>query len=119
MAMTRIVRPIALTLLLGGLLAGCGKHYWQADNRGVAEFQADSGSCIQEAKTKYGLSENIYRGCMTAHGWRRVQTQYPTDLQFRGPQQPSGATGDRLDSVPTPGECRVMGGRWVDGRCRR
>jgi len=137
MAMTRIVRPIALTLLLGGLLAGCGKHYWQADNRGVAEFRADSGSCIQEAKTKYGMSENIYRGCMTAHGWRRVQTQYPTDRQFRGPededdllsppdplgargaQQPSGASGDRLDSVPTPGECRFMGGRWLDGRCRR
>jgi hypothetical protein len=81
-----ILRLIALTLFLTGLLAGCGKHYWEANKRGVAEFQADSGLCIQEAKTKYGVSETIYRGCMRTHGWRRVQTQYPTDLQFRGPE---------------------------------
>jgi hypothetical protein len=80
------LRMVALTLFLSGLLAGCGKHYWQADKRRVTEFQADSGLCIQEAKTKYGISETIYRGCMRTHGWRRVQTQYPTDLQFRGPE---------------------------------
>ena len=80
------LRMVALTLVLSGLLAGCGKHYWEAHKRGVTEFQADSGLCIQEAKTKYGVSETIYRGCMRAHGWRRVQTQYPTDLQFRGPE---------------------------------
>jgi hypothetical protein len=81
-----ILRLMALTLFLIGLLAGCGKHYWEANKRGVADFQSDSGLCIQEAKTKYGVSETIYRGCMRTHGWRRVQTQYPTDLQFRGPE---------------------------------
>ena len=134
------------TIMIGLFLVGCGKHYWQAERRGVVDFQADSGLCIQEAKSKYGVSESIYRGCMRAQGWRRVQTQYPTDLQFRGPededdfssppdplsargpQQQPGATVDgqspvsvpsNLEAIPTPGECRFMGGRWVDGRCRR
>lgn len=115
------LRMVTMVLVLGGLLTGCGKHYWQADKRGVPEFQADTGVCIQEAKTKYGVAESIYRGCMRAHGWRRVQTQYPTDLQFRGPededdflsppdplsargpQQPQGATVDRPSPAIVPG----------------
>jgi hypothetical protein len=143
------LRMVTMVLVLGGLLTGCGKHYWQADKRGVAEFQADSGLCIQEAKTKYGISETIYRGCMRTHGWRRVQTQYPTDLQFRGPededdflappdplsargpqqspggtvdagQSPAGVSGDPSRlQYYTQRECQFHGGRWVDGQCRR
>src|SRR5262249_60166673 len=71
--------------------------YWEAETGGVVEFQADSGLCLQEAKSKYGVSESIYRGCMRAHGWRRVQTQYPTDLQFRGPEDE-----DEFLSPPDP-----------------
>src|SRR5712664_2370148 len=78
---TMTLRMVTMVLVLGGLLIGCGKHYWQAEKRGVAEFKADSGLFIQEAKTKYGVSETIYRGCMSTHSWRRVQTQNPTDLQ--------------------------------------
>jgi len=37
--------------------------------RGVGEFQTDSGQCIQEATTKYEVSERIYRRCMRAQGW--------------------------------------------------
>ena len=54
-----LLRPIVLGLFLGGLLAGCGKHYWEAGSRGVTEFQADSSSCIQEAKTKYGVGGRL------------------------------------------------------------
>jgi hypothetical protein len=121
------LRLVAVALMLGALLAGCGKHYWEAHKRGVAEFQTDSGLCIQEAKTKYGVSETIYRGCMRAHGWRRVQTQYPTNLQFRGPededdflsppdplsargpQQPQGATvGGQSPAIVPGGQSPVI-----------
>ena len=55
-----------LVLALGLLLTGCGKHYWEAPGHGVAEFETDSGRCIQEAKSKYEVSERIYRACMRA-----------------------------------------------------
>ena len=43
---------IALVVVLSGLLAaGCGKHYWEAPRRGIAEFQADSATCIREAES--------------------------------------------------------------------
>jgi hypothetical protein len=133
---------ILATIMIGLFLAGCGKHYWQAERRGVVEFQADSGLCIQEAKSKYDVSESIYRGCMRAHGWRRVQAQYPTDLQFRGPEdedeflsppdplsargptQPQGAPSDgsqsRVEVPVTQNDCLPAKGlRWVNGRCYR
>jgi len=97
------LRMVTMVLVLGGLLTGCGKHYWQAEKRGVAEFKADSGLCIQEAKTKYGVSETIYRGCMSTHSWRRVQTQNPTDLQFRGPEDE-----DDFVSPPDPLSARGL-----------
>jgi len=56
-----IRRSLALALLLVPLLIGCGKHYWQARDRGVGEFEIDSGQCIQEATNKYEVSERIYR----------------------------------------------------------
>jgi hypothetical protein len=80
-AMTRI-----LMLSLALFLTGCGMHYWQAADRGVTEFGTDSGQCIQESKSKYIVSEQIYRACMRTRGWERVQTQYPTNRQFRGPE---------------------------------
>ena len=129
--------------MVGLFLTGCGKHYWQADRRGVVEFQADSGLCIQEAKSKYGgVSESIYRACMRAHGWSRVQTQDPTDLQYRGPEdedeflsppdplsargttRPPGTASDASQSlveVPVAqSDClSAKGLRWVNGRCYR
>jgi len=75
-----------LVLALGLLLTGCGKHYWEAPGRGVAEFETDSGHCIQEAKSKYEVSERIYRACMRAGGWARVQSTAPSTSQFRGPE---------------------------------
>ena len=93
--MTR--RLVALALLLVPLFIGCGMHYWQAADRGVTEFGTDSGLCIEEAKSKYEVSERIYRRCMRAHGWERVQTNYPTNRQFRGPEDE-----DEFFSPPAP-----------------
>ena len=74
------------TIVIGLFLAGCGQHYWQGSGRGIGEFQTDSGQCIQEAKSKYEVSDPIYRRCMQARGWARVQTHYPSYSQFRGPE---------------------------------
>ena len=96
------------TIVIGLFLAGCGKHYWEASSRGFAEFQTDSGQCIQDAKTKYEVSERIYRRCMQAQGWKRVQTHYPTDRQFRGPEDE-----DDFFSPPNP-----LSARGADVRSR-
>ena len=85
------------TIMIGLFFAGCGKHYWEARGRGFSEFQTDSGQCIQEAKTKYEVSERIYRRCMRAQGWERIQTNYPSDRQFRGPEDE-----DEFFSPPNP-----------------
>jgi hypothetical protein len=86
-----------LVLALAGLLTGCGKHYWQAPGRGPGEFYTDSSQCIQEAKTKYEVSERIYRGCMRSLGWQRIQTPSPTSSQYRGPEDE-----DEFFSPPNP-----------------
>src|SRR5437867_8533722 len=61
-------RPLFIAIVLLAF-TGCGMHYWQAADRGVTEFGSDSGLCIEEAKSKYEVSERIYRRCMRAHGW--------------------------------------------------
>jgi len=128
----------ALVMIVIGLfLAGCGKHYWEAPGRSVTEFQTDSGQCIQESKTKYEVSERIYRRCMQAQGWMRVQTQYPSTSQFRGPEEEEEfysppnplserglSPGGTVDSSQSPAglsrtECISRGRFWVDGQCRR
>src|SRR2546422_5011780 len=108
--MTRILA----TLVIGLFLTGCGKHYWQAAGRSVGEFQTDSGQCIQEAKSKYEVSERIYRRCMQARGWERVQTNYPTYSQFRGPE-----AEDEFFSLPNPLSARgaPTSGRVGDPAC--
>ena len=129
-----MARPL-VTIMIGLLLAGCGKHYWEAPGRGLDQFQTDSGQCIQESKTKYEVSERIYRRCMQAQGWMRVQTQYPSNSQFRGPEEedeffsppnplserglsPGGDSGQSAAGLSRT-ECISRGRFWVDGQCRR
>ena len=102
------------TIVIGLFLAGCGKHYWEARGRGAGEFQTDSGQCIQEAKSKYEVSERIYRRCMQARGWERVQTNYPSYDQFRGPEDE-----DEFFSPPNPLSARgaPASGRVDDPAC--
>jgi len=100
------------TVMIGLFLAGCGMHYWEAPRRGVGEFQTDSGQCIQEAKTKYEVSERIYRRCMRAQGWERIQTNYPSDRQFRGPEDE-----DEFFSPPNPLSERGFTPRVDDPAC--
>ena len=78
--------PAAAALLTS---AGCGLHDWQRPGADVQDFQQDSGSCVTEAKVP-GLGiepEQMYRVCMRARGWQRVQTGVPERNQFRGPEK--------------------------------
>src|SRR5215831_20890259 len=87
----------ALVMIVIGLfLAGCGKHYWEAPGRSVTEFQTDSGQCIQESKTKYEVSERIYRRCMQAQGWMRVQTQYQAPANSEALRRKRSSTRHRI-----------------------
>src|SRR5437867_8435951 len=110
-----LLRLIPLILALG-LFVGCGSHYWQAPGRSVTDFGTDSRQCIQEATSKYDVSEKIYRRCMRAQGWERVETNYPTDRQFRGPEDeedffsppdPLSARGPALQRPADDPSCNV------------
>src|SRR5437867_4836039 len=118
----RMTRTLA-TIVIGLFLAGCGQHYWQGSGRGIGEFKTDSGQCIQEAKSKYEVSERSYRRCMQARGWARVQTHYPSYSQFRGPEDedeffsppnPLSARGaPALGGIPpTPATSTMLLGTW-------
>jgi hypothetical protein len=115
-------------VFLALLLAGCTKHYWESQGRGVEAFTADSSACIEDAMAKdraaavAGLQsagrDQIYRRCMRERGWKRVETPVALDHQFRGPEDdeqfvlpPSPLAGTRY-SCPGPGE------EWIDGVCR-
>ena len=78
---------LAATALLTS--AGCGVHYWQRPGADVQDFENDSGSCIAEAKVpRLGIApEQMYRVCMRARGWERVQTGVPERNQFRSPEE--------------------------------
>jgi len=112
------------TVMIGLFLAGCGMHYWEAPGRGLTEFQTDSGQCIQDAKTRYEVSERIYRRCMQAHGWWRTQTHTPSYTQFRGPEDeeeffsPPNPLSERggpvlgSHDIPTPLTSTTLIGTW-------
>jgi hypothetical protein len=94
-------------LMLVSVLAGCGKHFWESPGRGVQEFSLDSSECIKEATGKYGVaSEGIYRACMKARGWVRVQSADPNNRQFRGPEE-----DDEFASPPNPLSQRAIKSR--------
>ncbi len=99
--------PQICALLLVVFIAGCTKYYWEAPGRDVTTFQADSGSCIQEAIEKdrvnvaAGLAsagrETIYKRCMINKGWKRTETSVGLDHQFRGPEDDA-----EFDQPPPP-----------------
>ena len=113
-----------LLLMFTLLLTACGKHYWESPGRGLSEFQTDNGQCIQDAKTKYEVSERIYRRCMQAQGWWRIQTNYPSYTQFRGPEDEEeffsppnplnarGAPALGSQDMPKPMTSNALVGTW-------
>jgi len=70
------------------LSSGACTHYWERPGAGVADFERESAVCIEEAKKiPYGAGiEQIYRSCMRAKGWKRVEVSVAENNQFRGPE---------------------------------
>ncbi len=79
--------------------AGCGVHYWQRQGADVQDFQQDSRACVTEAKVpRLNIEpEQIYRVCMRARGWQRIQAGVPERDQFRGPEDVAD-----FDNPPSP-----------------
>jgi hypothetical protein len=103
-----------LTLLLSaGILARCGGFYWQQQGRGQADFERESGACAQEAQRapKGADLEKVYRACMGAKGWQRVQAQTPVPGQFRGPESDE-------EMVNLPSATSSLGDDAMAARCR-
>jgi hypothetical protein len=81
----RYASPAALAMLA---LAGC-THYWERPGGTVTEFERESAACIEEARQDPLVGdarEQIYRACMRARGWNRVEASVGEDNQFRGPE---------------------------------
>ena len=93
------------SLLARAVLAAAGcTHYWERPGGAIAAFERESAICIDDAKkSPYGADgmEQIYRACMRARGWRRVEVSVATDNQFRGPEDL-----DEFANPPAP-----LGGR--------
>src|SRR3989442_919285 len=98
----RMTRTLA-TIVIGLFLAGCGQHYWQGSGRGIGEFQTDSGQWTQEAKSKYEVTERIYRSCMQAPRWALVLSHYRIYSQFPCPAGGAGAGDLRVGGEPAAG----------------
>jgi hypothetical protein len=73
-------------LLVGLLLAGCGSPHWSKSGATAADFSRDSYDCAsrhQEVQRSFApyqgyregvnVSKELYRACMTARGYQRVQ----------------------------------------------
>ena len=68
--------------------AGC-THYWERPAGSIADFERDSAACIEDVRhSPFGSDsrEQIYRACMRARGWKRVEVSVADDHQFRGPE---------------------------------
>jgi hypothetical protein len=78
----------ALTAAAVLVVAGCA-HYWERPGGAIADFERDSGVCIEDAKqSPYGPAsmQPIYRTCMREKGWKRVEASVANTNQFRGPE---------------------------------
>lgn len=81
----------AIVLVCALLVAGCGgPWYWTKPNATDATFQTDHQPCFKDATIAYGVgNEEIYKRCMRAKGWTRVQGYVngpPKQPAFRGPE---------------------------------
>ncbi len=83
---------VGLTIAVGILLMGCGKHYWNKAGSGASDFAKDSAECAREnavqmtANTDYGIViADLYKICLKSRGWTRAQQFEPPPADwFRG-----------------------------------
>lgn len=83
---------LGLTVVLGLLLVGCGKHYWNKPGAIASDFNRDSAECAREnsvqmtANKDYGIViADLYKLCLQSRGWNRAQQLEPVPAGwFRG-----------------------------------
>ena len=114
---------LGLTVVVGLLLVGCGKHYWSKPGAGPSDFLRESNECAREnavqvsASKDYGIViADLYKVCLKSRGWiRGQQFEPPPAGWFRGieddgpmrfePPQPAAsqpATPQPAPAPPTP-----------------
>src|SRR5258705_2270438 len=100
---------LGLTVLVGLLLVGCGKHYWSKPGAGASDFLRESNDCAREnavqvsASKDYGIViADLYKVCLKSRGWIRGQQFEPPPagwfrgieddgpMRFEPPRAPSG-----------------------------
>ena len=85
---TRVLRSLpfrlGLAMVIGVLLVGCGKHYWNKPGAADSDFNKDSMECARENSVQmttnkdYGLViADLYKMCLKARGWSRAQQLEP------------------------------------------
>jgi len=64
------LRALGLAIVVGLLLVGCGKHYWNKPGGTANDFARDSGECAREnalymsANKDYGIVRtDLYKAC--------------------------------------------------------
>ena len=83
---------LGLTVVVGLLLVGCGKHYWSKPGAGASDFSRESSECAREnsvgmsASKDYGIViADLYKLCLKGRGWVRGQQFDPPPAGwFRG-----------------------------------
>jgi hypothetical protein len=129
---------VFIVIVIGVVLVGCGKHYWNKPGAGFTDFARDSGDCAQANAMTMGGDKNygivrldFYRACLRGRGWVRAQLQEPLPPEwFRGfeddnmvrldapPPQPYSAHAAPVSSVsnaPPPSEptLAALTGTWA------
>jgi len=115
---------LGLTVVVGLLLVGCGKHYWSKPGADASDFSRESNECAREnavrvsASKDYGLViADLYKGCLKSRGWIRGQQFEPPPagwfrgieddgpMRFEPPQpapQPAAPAPAPQPQAPTP-----------------
>lgn len=101
---------LALSVGIGLLLVGCGKHYWTKPGAGPSDFNRESADCAREnsvqmtANKDYGIViADLYKMCLKSRGWNRAQQFEPPPAGwYRGIEEDGPMKFDPPASGPQP-----------------
>jgi hypothetical protein len=101
---------LGLTVGIGLLLVGCGKHYWSKPGAGPSDFNRESAECAREnsvqmtANKDYGIViADLYKMCLKSRGWNRAQQlEPPPGGWFRGIEEDGPMKLEPPAAAPQP-----------------
>jgi hypothetical protein len=101
---------LALTVVVGLLLVGCGKHYWSKPGAGPSDFLRESNECARENAVQVSSSKDygiviadLYKVCLKSRGWiRGQQFEPPPAGWFRGIEDDGPMRFEPLQPAPQP-----------------